>query len=326
MLHGPSVSTDDRKIVRDLPAATDSQAAFLAGSDQADPNRAHIEQIVLDAPSDILAPGPLLAAWQQLADRHETLRTVLVTDDTGILRLDVLDHAPVHMDSADLSDGIVDRFLADDRAAGVDPTERPGWRVTMADLGGGQARMVWTIHHALIDGTSIALILTELWRILSGDPLMAPGIGFIQAIRERQLDEPQARAAFAATLSDETVASAFPAAPAKTHGPMHQTDLTLSMDACDAIRRLAHAAQVTTLTVVQAAWSMLLMRWTGRSGAAFGLVESGRGRNDRVAGCMVTTVPFQVRMDDIGTFGDLLARLRAQTLRLRPHSLSLIHI
>ncbi len=81
---------------------------------------------------------------------------------------------------------------------------------------------------------------------------------------------------------------------------MHQTDLTLSMDACDAIRRLAHAAQVTTLTVVQAAWSMLLMRWTGRSGAAFGLVESGRGRNDRVAGCLVTTVPFQVRMDDIG--------------------------
>lgn len=138
MLHGPSVSTDDRKIVRDLPAATDSQAAFLAGSDQADPNRAHIEQIVLDAPSDILAPGPLLAAWQQLSDRHETLRTVLVTDDTGILRLDVLDHAPVHMDSADLSDGMVDRFLADDRAAGVDPTERPGWRVTMADLGGGR--------------------------------------------------------------------------------------------------------------------------------------------------------------------------------------------
>lgn len=254
MLHGPSVSTDDRKIIRDLPAATDSQAAFLAGSDQADPNRAHIEQIVLDAPSDILAPGPLLAAWQQLANRHETLRTVLVTDDTGILRLDVLDHASVHIDSADLSDGMVDRFLADDRAAGVDPTERPGWRVTMADLGGGQARMVWTIHHGLIDGTSIALILTELWRILSGDPLMAPGIGFVQAIRERHLDEPQARAAFAATLSDETVASAFPAAPAKTHGPMHQTDLTLSMDACDAIRRLAHAAQVTTLTVVQAAW------------------------------------------------------------------------
>ena len=65
---------------------------------------------------------------------------------------------------------------------------------------------------------------------------------------------------------------------------------------------------------------MLLVRWTGRSGAAFGLVESGRGRNDRVAGCLVTTVPFQVRMDDIGTFGDLLARLRAQTLQLRPHS------
>lgn len=320
MLHGPSVSADDREGFCDLPAATDSQAAFLAGSDQGDPVRAHIEQVVLDAPSDILATTPLRHAWQQLAERHETLRTVLVTDDTGILRLDVRDRAEVRLDLADLSDAALDGFLDADRAAGVDPTEGPGWRVTLADLGAGQSRMVWTIHHALIDGTSIALVLTELWRILAGDPLMAPDIGFVQAIRERHLDEPQARAAFAATLSDDTVAAAFPAAPAKTHGPMHQNDLTLSMAASDAVRRLAHAAEVTTLTVVQAAWAMLLMRWTGRPGAAFGLVESGRGHVDRVAGCLITTVPFQVRLDDIASFGDLLARLRAQTLQLRPHS------
>ncbi len=320
MLHRPSVSADDRKSLRDLPAATDSQAGFLAGNDQGNPARAHIEQIVVDAPSDIMTATSLRNAWQQVANRHETLRTILVTDDMGILRLDVRDHAPVRIDSADLSEAMLDRFLAADRATGMDPTKGPGWRVTLADLGTGQARMVWAIHHALIDGTSIALVLTELWRILSGDPLMAPAIGFVQAIRERDLDMPQACAAFAATLSDDTVAAAFPAPPAKSHGPMRQTDLTLSMAASDAIRRLAHVAEATTLTVVQAAWAMLLMRWTGRPGAAFGLVESGRGRNDRVAGCLITTVPFQVRLDDIASLGDLLARLRAQTLQLRPHS------
>ncbi|WP_405404604.1 non-ribosomal peptide synthetase [Paracoccus sp. Ld10] len=320
MLHAPSVSADDRDGFCSLPAATDSQAAFLAASDQVGSTGAYIEQIVVDGPSTLLEPQALRDAWQQVAMRHETLRTLLVTDTTGILRLCVLDRAEVRIDPADLSDAVLDRFLTADRTAGVDTADRPGWRVTYGDLGGGQSRMVLTIHHALIDGAGIALLLTDLWRILSGNAPEAPAHSFVQTIRDRGLDEPQARAAFAAALSDDTVAAAFPAAPAKNHGQMGQTDLTLSIAASDAIRHLARSATVTTLTVVQAAWATLLMRWTGRPGAAFGLVESGRGHAEDVAGCLIATVPFQVRLDDVATLGDLLNRLRALTLELRPHA------
>lgn len=83
MLHGPSVSPDDRKIVRDLPAATNSQATF--GSDPGDPNRAYTEKIRFGHWVRGFGARPLLAAWQQLDARDEIPRTIRVTHYTAIL-------------------------------------------------------------------------------------------------------------------------------------------------------------------------------------------------------------------------------------------------
>ena len=55
-----------------------------------------------------------------------------------------------------------------------------------------------------------------------------------------------------------------------------------------------------------AVWWPIAGLWLAAGLAAFGL-------SVWVAGCLITTVPFQVRLDDIASFGDLLARLRAQT-------------
>lgn len=319
------VDAADGAVVHEL-RATVTQAGFLAARlEDANP-RAHVEQVVLDGPAPLMEPARLADAWRRLTARHETLRLALVPDDEGWFRLDAAE-APLALTHRDLSDlpppaqeEALARHLEADRQAGVDPTRAPGWRVALFDLSPARRRMVWTIHHALIDGDSLVTVLGDLWRLLSEEALPPAGPGLRDALAARRLDPGAARAAFAAHLSDRELASEFPARPVAA-GPMAERGAQLPPEAAQALRRAAEAAGVTVLTCVQAAWALVLARWTGRPGAGFGLVESGRGAGTAgVAGCLIATLPFEVRLDDLPDLGALLARLRRQTLALRPHA------
>lgn len=313
-------------VAPDAVRATDTQAGFLAARLEDDNLRAHVEQVVLDGPASLMDPARLTDAWRHLTARHETLRLAMVPDGAGWFRLDpaAASLALIHRDLADLpppaQEEALVRYLEEDRQAGADPTQARGWRVALFDLSPARSRMVWTIHHALIDGDSFVTVLADLWRLLSKEPLPAAGPDLRDALAARPLDVGAARAAFAAHLSDREVAAEFPARPVAA-GPMGEQTSQLGPEEAQALRRAAEAAGVTVLTCVQAAWALVLARWTGRPGAGFGLVESGRVAGTAgVAGCLIATLPFQVRLDDLPDLGALMARLRRQTLELRPHA------
>ncbi|TGN51058.1 non-ribosomal peptide synthetase, partial [Paracoccus liaowanqingii] len=323
----PRISRDD---ITDLGPATDSQLGFLLPT-LSGHAWAHVEQILVDAPSDLLDPRRLEEAWTTLATRHEALRTVLRADASGEMRLMVLDRPAVDLRHHDLSGGDVgaqacamDALLRADREAGADPAQTPSWRVTRIELGGGQARLIWTIHHALIDGTGIEVVLTQLWMLLGGQPVAStpPAPDFSTAVAGRVLDRAAAQAVFAPMLSDDELASPLPARAAKGQGRMVQLTHALSGAAAQDLRGAVGAAGATVLNAVQAAWALVLARWTGRSGAAFGLVESGRAGPymAEVVGCLISTLPMQVRLDDVPDIATLLTRMRETTLRLRPHA------
>lgn len=314
----------------DLGPATDAQAAFMSALHGEDDRQAHIEQILVDAPADVLELGRLEAAWHGVARRHQILRTVLCLGDTGQPRLCVHDEAGVPLSRIDLAertpkdqDDAVETYLHRDRRDGIDPTMGLGWRVVLFDLGGGRARMLWTIHHALIDGTSIEILLDELWGMLTGRPPPAAlPPQFSDLLAARELDLAAAQAAFADMLSDTTIAAPFPQAMQGQQGAMRNLAAALPEEATERLRDACRRIDVTPLNAVQAAWAMVLARWTARCGAAFGVVEAGRPKSgtDQATGCFISTVPFQVRLDDQPDIGSLLRQLRAMTLRLRPHA------
>lgn len=326
MHSGQPDMTDHRQDLRALPHALSAQVGFMAAAPPAD--RAFVEQVVLDAPSALLEPGRLTRAWQRLAQTHETLRTVLVTDEAGMLRLLIRPDPQVALEARDLSALPPDRreaeihaFLEADRARGVDPTRQPGWRVAAFELGAGRGRMVWTVHHALIDGVTLQIVLAQLWRCLTdeGHPLpAASGPSTLPA----HPGGAEARDIFHAMLADPDVAGAFPVAAAAAGARMAQLRVTLPEAVAAGLTDQARRAGATGLNAVQAAWAILLARWTGRRGAAFGLVEAGRSDPacQGMAGCLIGTLPVQVALDGDEDLGGLLARLRGLTTALRPHA------
>lgn len=329
MRDGNCTETFDQSRSRDRGPATDAQAAFLSALHGEGDRQTHVEQLLVTAPTGILDLASLKAAWDRLARRHQILRTVLTMGEGGQPRLCVHDEPAVDVSRIDLTgslaaeqDRAIGEHLGRDRRDGVDPTQAIGWRVVLFDLGGGQGRMLWTIHHALIDGTSIGIILDELWGMLTGRPPPDDPPQFSELLARRDLDLVAARSAFASVLSDPSVAATFPRA--MSNGPAAMRNLAIALPAAtgQSLRTACSRAGATPLNAVQAAWAMVLARWTGRPGAAFGLVEAGRtmAGTERATGCFISTVPFQIRLDDQPDIGGLLRRLRDLTLQLRPHA------
>lgn len=293
---------------------------------------ANVEQVVVEGPLPQFAADALRSAWTTLALRHDALRMVLRSDDTGRLVQAVLTAADVVIERHDFSAipaadqaAAVDAFLAKDRITGVDPAERPGWRISLLDLSATRAVMVWTIHHALIDGTSMAIVLEELADLLAGSPLgPAPLLGFAAfSARLQAQDKTAAQGFFAQMFADGH--GAVPLVPGHSAPPgrMALCSSQLTAEETAALRRKVAALGTTALNAVQLVWALVLARWTGQAEACFGLVESGRTLMpgiDCTVGCLIATLPFRVRLEGKDTLSTVLPRLREATLCLRAHS------
>ncbi|MCQ8131053.1 condensation domain-containing protein, partial [Methylomonas rivi] len=89
------------------------------------------------------------------------------------------------------------------------------------------------------------------------------------------------------------------------------------------LRQIAQADKLTVNTLVQAAWTLLLQRYTGSEAVAFGVTVSGRpadlpGAEDMI-GLFINTLPIiQVPRADC-RIGDWLQGLQQDNLNLREH-------
>lgn len=300
------------------------QQGLLLESSHAGCPWANLEQIIVEGPRAAFDPARLRAAWITLAARHDALRMQFEQDGQGHILQRVRPEPELTFAVAKGGPADLEAFLAADRLAGVDPEAGPGWRVTLL---AGQPRsvMVWTIHHALIDGTSMAIVLEELGQILQGKETgPVPPLHFAEysAILSRQ-DKTAAKVFFAGMFGDRTAAPGFVPVSAAQPGRMAVLTQALPRGESDALRAAVRAAGATTLNAVQGAWALVLSRWTGQPEACFGLVDSGRrviDGLDGTVGCLISTLPMRLPIDGTQTVAGFLSSLRKLTVEMRQHA------
>src|SRR5205823_6672630 len=92
------------------------------------------------------------AAWRELMARHAVLRTAVLWE--GLPRpVQVVAQKPAFA---------LDRDGSTER---LDLGRAPLMRVAVVDAGGGRQRVLWDVHHLILDGWSMALVLDELGEI-----------------------------------------------------------------------------------------------------------------------------------------------------------------
>ena len=132
-----------------------------------------IEQLVVHLP-DVLDIPRLEAAWQWLVQRHDILRAQFAWEGVNEPRQEVLSAVPVPFVLA-YTNGLseseqlerLNSFLNADRLRGFELSCAPMLRLTLFQWDEASFSLVWTFHHALLDGRCYPILLREVFEAYS---------------------------------------------------------------------------------------------------------------------------------------------------------------
>ncbi|MCA2265613.1 non-ribosomal peptide synthase/polyketide synthase, partial [Mycobacterium marseillense] len=226
----------------------------------------------------------------------------------------------------------IQRLCAAERSAVYDLADQPAVRAVLVRTGHDRHRLVLTIHHIVLDGWSVPILLNETFACYTGQRLPAapPYRRFVTWLAGRDLDA--ARAAWAHVLDGFDTPTLLGPPQQLEPGARGVQSFAVSAEITAALSELARASHTTVSTVLQAAWAQLLAWLTGQHDVAFGTTVSGRPADvpgaDAMVGLMINTVPVRARITAATTAADLLAQLQnahTETLDHQHLALSEIH-
>jgi amino acid adenylation domain-containing protein/non-ribosomal peptide synthase protein (TIGR01720 family) len=298
-----------------------------------------IEQVVVTLPERVDAAA-LGAAWQRLVDHYDVLRTAFVWEGVDAPEQRVAPEAVLPLEVHDWTttpgaarDAALAAFLNEDRRRGLPLDVAPLMRVTIGRWSADEAVLVWTFHHALLDGRCFPVLLREAFasyeaardgRALPVLPERGDFAEFAAWVARR--DVAASDAFWRAMVGEVSSPTAIPVLRAVAPGvAAEQGDAERWVDAAavTSLRALAERAGVTLNTVVQAAWALVLARYSGEAHVTFGVTRAGRRDTvpgaDEMLGLFITTVPMRVAVPDDATVVEWLRAVRAQWTALAPH-------
>lgn len=279
-------------------------------------------------------------AWRVVVARHDALRTSFVVGPDPQPLQTVHSNIEVAVDVADLrasmaeaAEAAVDAYRRDDIARGFRLTEKPLTRVRLFRKTEEATQVVWSFHHAILDGWSMEIVRREVAAIyerlrrkedlgLDDPPQFHAYIEWLQGQDQREAETYWRRMlegfASPVTLGFEQALRNWP-----NEGWADSTACTLiPPDVGSGLTDAARRAGVTLNSFVEAVWALLLSRYSGREDVVFGRTTAGRSasipRIDEIVGPFMNVVPVRVEVDpDVG-LATWAARVQRETASTWP--------
>ncbi|MGB7201846.1 MAG: MupA/Atu3671 family FMN-dependent luciferase-like monooxygenase [Pyrinomonadaceae bacterium] len=297
-----------------------------------------IEQIVCTVTEE-LDCDKLRQAWQRVVSRHAILRTAFaweglpepVQEIHRNVQFPFEEHDWRELSTEEQQTRLHDH-LRDDRRAGFDLTQAPLLRVAVFRTATAGFWLLWTFHHAILDGRSYRLVIREVFEVyealLQGrDPDLKqsrPYRDYIDWSLSRDLS--RAESFCREQLGDFTRPTPLTvdrqAAKDQDSETGHaQFEIKLSASVTSRLSELALANELTLNTVVQCAWAILLSLYSSEEDVVFGTTRACRHSDleglESMLGLFINTIPMRVRVDRSHSVMDLLRTIRRQHLALR---------
>lgn len=295
----------------------------------------YLQQLVIGRNLPLDA-GQLKRAFDALVARHAALRCSFFFDDAARIALRHHDRASVPFISEDLSalagcdqEKRLEAFLKEDRAKGFGPDDTPLMRVAVFRLGENQHRIVWTSHHAIMDGRSRVIALQELFALEAAflnnrSPTLAPSPDYASYHGWLQSQRPfRSRAFWKSQLDGMVEPSKLPLPVSTAPKSWGMCVLELDEELTARLRRCSEQAGVTLNTLLQAAWAIFLSRHSGSEDVLFGATRACRHLEgldvQRMVGLLINTVPIRVKPCRNLLLGDFLRSLHQLWIAIRDH-------
>lgn len=225
------------------------------------------------------------------------------------------------------------RFLTQDRARGLNLADAPLIRASLLRYPGKDC-LVLTLHHAIVDGRCFPILLEDFFRLYlcqengTAAPEAPKRLDYCDfaAWLAKQDFETEAKPFWQNLLKNFTAPTPIsvdrlPDAPDSSG--QWQLESSLTREETTTLESLATSSGVTLNTIVQAAWSILLSRYSGETDVVFGGTRACRKSSlpevEDAIGLFINTLPVRADADPDKPIKQLLSELREQWVAMRPH-------
>jgi len=286
-------------------------------------------------------------AWSAVVARHEALRASFVWN-AGETMLQVIQRPePLAVEVLDwrartaaAQESDLQTLLERERRAGFALLERPPFHLRLIRVAEARYWFIMSNHHILIDAWCRGLLMSDFLDIYAAlgegrAPTLAPAPRYRDYLAwlQRQ-DHDGSRAWWRATLAGFERPTELPCDRpllrdhAGVEGGMQVGDRQLRLAPAEGaqLRERAQRHGLTVNTLAQAAWALVLQRYSGDSDLLFGVTVAGRPLDQpqmqRTVGLFINSVPLRVRLPEERADTSVLAWLHAlleANLALREH-------
>jgi amino acid adenylation domain-containing protein len=326
----------------DIPYSYDvssMQAGMLFHSLYSGQTGVYVQQMVATLDHE-LDSAAFLRAWSKVVERHDIFRTSFHWGDDGKLFQTVHRTVELHFLQEDWRGLAVseqarrlESYLEKDKTDGFELGEPPLMRLALFALGNNCHKLVWTNHHALLDGRSRVLVIKELFAIYESlvgrrDIELNPARPYYDYVNWlKALDLSKAEEFWRSLLDGFVMPTPLPGAnfpgQLNTNGMHSEKLICLPEELTSRLVSIAKENEITLNTLLQGAWAMLLGAFSGTDDVVFGATRACRRSAlegaESMIGLFINTVPVRVRIRPEVRLSTWLRELRAQHIAVRDY-------
>lgn len=274
----------------------------------------------------------LQQAWDRVVQRHPMLRTIFVSglrEDSPFDQVVLKEFHPLityftYNDDKDEDNAIALHRLWEAARGGFD-ANAPPHRLAICSSPGGKVFAHFQVSHALIDATSLQILLRDWSRAYASDLGAWVGPSYSSYIAHIQQTTLETSLRFWMGQLEGTGASRLPrltdgVVPAD---PRRLKRLDVDIPFATRLRALAKRLNISVANIFQLAWALVLRSYTNSQDVCFGYITSGRdveldGVQD-VLGPFINMLISRVVFDEGKTATSMLQKLFGTYLDSLPH-------
>jgi hypothetical protein len=288
------------------------------------------------------SPSLFMKAWQEVLDRHPSLRAVIVTLPGLDPLQGIVSEAKLpwfDFDWRELNpEAQQEQWLAlldADRKKGFDAETCPLMRCKLIQTENNSWRFLWSHHHLLTDGWCLPILMREVLECYESfacdrpydAPLPPLYREYIEWLQSKDLN--QAKSFWREYLQDFDTPTSLGVDQTRllTNVSNVSSDIeprygshTIALDTqtTHSLTQLARTQGLTLSVLIQSAWSVLLSRYSGSHDVVFGATVSGRPAElvgvEQMIGLFINTLPVRAHIDASESLLAFFSRMRDDQL------------
>ncbi|MEV5597204.1 amino acid adenylation domain-containing protein [Streptomyces sp. NPDC052496] len=281
----------------------------------------------------------LEAAWADVVERHEALRTVFREAD-GETWQEVRDEPPAGLGNHAVTEAELAPALAAEAGRAFDLRTEPPCRATLYALSPREHVLLLVVHHIAVDGRSLEILARDLSRAYAArsqgrapdwPPLPVAYTDFARRQQELLGEEGDPESVYGRQLAYWRQALVglpaqldLPCDRPRPAEPRHEgssVPVHIPPDTHRALLKIADDCDATPLMVVRAALAVLLSRLGAGDDIPIGSPADGRTdkRLDGLVGFVANTLVLRTNLTGNPAFTELVRRVRATELTAEAH-------